>query len=423
MRFLCCNPRPESISRLEGRNGWTCSNTLDDDLSRYDAVVVINPDNRARAELQRWAARVRTVAQVFAVDADATDRDLLEWMDAGVTGVFDIPEAAAEMAEETPNGPRLSGRSAAMEVVRERIRLVAARTCGVLIEGETGTGKELVARAIHQESDRRNGPWITVNCAAIPEPLLEAELFGHVKGAFTGAIQGRAGKFEAANRGTIFLDEIGDMPMSVQSKLLRVLQEKEVERLGGNERVRLDVRVIAATNVRLEQSVREGRFRQDLFYRLNVVRIPIAPLRSRANDVELLARKFLQRVCQTESMALKHYSAEALAFLTAHDWPGNVRELEHAIESAAILSADRRILRPDDFPIQRIEPAMSPVAVPATGMDYQNTVEEFERALLTQALTRVRGNKTAAAELLGMKRTTLTAKLKILQNRMPRLVA
>src|SRR5579863_6053876 len=189
----------------------------------------------------------------------------------------------------------LIGSSPSMQAISSSIGLIANRRCSVLIEGETGTGKEVVAREIHRSGTRSRGPWVAVNCGAIPDTLLEAELFGHVRGAFTGAVQGRIGKFEAANHGTIFLDEIGDMPFAVQGKLLRVLQEKEIERLGGNERIRLDVRIIAATNVNLEDRVREGLFRQDLYYRLNVFRIALPPLRERMDDVSALAHHFVAR--------------------------------------------------------------------------------------------------------------------------------
>ena len=227
----------------------------------------------------------------------------------------------------------LLGASALMREVASNIALVADRRCNVLIEGETGTGKEMVAREIHRSGIRSRGPWVAVNCGAIPEALLEAELFGHVKGAFTGAVQSRMGKFEAANHGTIFLDEIGDMPFAVQSKLLRVLQEKEIERLGGNERIALDVRVIAATNVDLQERVRDGRFRQDLYYRLNVFRIALPPLRCRLDDISVLAQHFVAKICASESLRPKTLAVSALDRLTQHTWPGNVRELENAVET------------------------------------------------------------------------------------------
>jgi transcriptional regulator with PAS, ATPase and Fis domain len=299
----------------------------------------------------------------------------------------------------------------------------------VLIEGETGTGKEVVARQIHRCGSRSRGPWVAVNCGAIPDTLLEAELFGHVRGAFTGAVQGRIGKFEAANHGTIFLDEIGDMPFAVQAKLLRVLQEKEVERLGGNERIRLDVRVIAATNADLSERVKEGLFRQDLYYRLNVFRIALPPLRERLSDVPALARHFAAKICANENLRPKNLDGSALEHLLQHTWPGNVRELENVMEMAVILSGSRPSIFASDIRLGAGAPARAAAdqpartPIPSGGLDYQQALETFELDLLTQALARTRGNKTAAAELLRLKRTTLSARMRVLESRMPRLVA
>jgi len=336
----------------------------------------------------------------------------------------------------------LIGSSPEIRGVDASVGLIADRRCNVLIEGETGTGKEVVAREIHRTGNRARGPWVAVNCGAIPDTLLEAELFGHVKGAFTGAIQGRAGKFEAANHGTIFLDEIGDMPFAVQAKLLRVLQEREVERLGGNERIRLDVRVIAATNVNLRERVLAGLFREDLYYRLNVFAITLPPLRERPGDVAELARHFTAKACAAEGMKAKGLDPSAVEQLAIHNWPGNVRELENVVELAVILSGSRETIFASDIrltarPERRTlsgmamsaaagagtAPGGSHVALPSGGLDYQQTLESFEHELLTQALARTRGNKTAAAELLRLKRTTLSARMRVLESRMPRLVA
>ena len=323
----------------------------------------------------------------------------------------------------------LVGASEAMRAVASDIALVASRSCNVLIEGETGTGKEVVAREIHRSGSRSRGPWVAVNCGAIPETLLEAKLFGHVRGAFSGAVQSRIGKFEAANHGTIFLDEVGDMPFPVQSKLLRVLQEKEIERLGGNERISLDVRVIAATNAPLEQRVRDGRFRQDLYYRLNVFRIALPPLRERMDDLSALAHHLVAKICAGENLRPKTIDPSALSRLAQHTWPGNVRELGSAIETAVIVSAARPAIGASDIRIppaalrpDAAEPAER-ISLPAAGLDYQRALESFELDLLTQALARTRGNKTAAAELLRLKRTTLSARMRVLESRLPRLVA
>ena len=316
---------------------------------------------------------------------------------------------------------------------------MASRRCNVLIEGETGTGKEVVAREIHRAGRRSRGPWVAVNCGAIPESLLEAELFGHVRGAFTGAVQSRAGKFEMANHGTIFLDEIGDMPFSVQAKLLRVLQEKEIERLGANERIRLDVRVIAATNVNLSEKVEQGLFRQDLYYRLNVFRIALAPLRDRPADISELAQHFIARICAGEGARPKPLDASARDRLLEHTWPGNARELENVMETALILCGSRSSIFASDIrtgspvsrsPVSKIaahhaveNTPPSRALLPSGGLDYQQVLETFEHDLLTQALARTRGNKTAAADLLRLKRTTLSARMRVLESRMPRLVA
>ena len=323
----------------------------------------------------------------------------------------------------------LIGISPSIRAVSSSVELIANRRCNVLIEGETGTGKEVVAREIHRSGNRSRGPWVAVNCSAIPDTLLEAELFGHVKGAFTGAVQGRIGKFEAADRGTILLDEIGDMPLAVQAKVLRILQEREVERLGGNERIRLDVRVIAATNVNLRERVKEGLFRPDLYYRLNVFQIALPPLRERLGDVAALASHFVAKACENENLRPKHLDASALEHLSAHTWPGNVRELENVMEMAVILSGSRSVIFASDIRIapgvacrSRCEPPAR-IPLPSGGLDYTQALEAFEHDLLTQALTRTRGNKTAAAELLCLKRTTLSARMRVLESRMPRLVA
>jgi transcriptional regulator with PAS, ATPase and Fis domain len=352
-----------------------------------------------------------------------------------LTGLVDYVVSDAGIGRARNERKALIGNSVSIRSIDANIGLIASRRCNVLIEGETGTGKEVVAREIHRTGNRSRGPWVAVNCGAIPDTLLEAELFGHVKGAFTGAMQGRAGKFEAANHGTIFLDEIGDMPFVVQAKLLRVLQEKEIERLGGNERIHLDVRVIAATNVNLHERVEAGLFREDLYYRLNVFAISLPPLRERPDDLAELARHFVAKTCAAEGVRSKDLDAAAIDRLMEHNWPGNVRELENVMELAVILSGSRSTIFASDIRIaarrvRRQTNEFSPstgsparLSLPSAGLDYQQTLETFEHDLLTQALTRTRGNKTAAAELLGLKRTTLSARMRVLEARMPRLVA
>jgi transcriptional regulator with PAS, ATPase and Fis domain len=291
----------------------------------------------------------------------------------------------------------------------------------VLITGETGTGKELVARSIHAASGRNRSALVAVNCSALPDALLEAELFGHVKGAFTGAIGPRSGRFEEANHGTIFLDEIGDMPFSLQAKLLRVIQEREFQRLGSSETIRVDVRVVAATHTDLADLIKQGKFREDLYYRLNVVPIALPPLREHRSDVPMLVRHFIEKVCREENLATKEISLETLGRLAGHDWPGNVRQLENAVEKAIVLSGERTMLFPGDFPLPpsrhpvAYRPGTAPmIAVPDQGLDFERTVGSIELNILEQALRKTRGNKKLAAEMLGLKRTTLTAKLKSL---------
>jgi transcriptional regulator with GAF, ATPase, and Fis domain len=313
----------------------------------------------------------------------------------------------------------LVGTSAPMESVVRIIRLAGPRRSTVLITGETGTGKEVAARAIHAASGRANRPMVTVNCGAIPSNLMEAELFGHVRGAYTGAIQSRSGRFEEANGGTIFLDEVGELPMEVQAKLLRVLQERELQRLGSSETISLDIRVIAATNCDLEHAVRRREFRQDLFYRLSVVPLRMPALRERAHDVRALAHHFVAAICRSENLRPKRLSDTAVSALLTYSWPGNVRQLQHAVEMAVVLSGDREVLLEADFPLPiNAEPGMLQAAetvhVPETGLNFDATVSRFERSILEQALSRCAGNKAKAAEILGMKRTTLLAKLKAL---------
>jgi transcriptional regulator with GAF, ATPase, and Fis domain len=377
------------------------------------------------------------VSAVWIYQPLATVASTVAFIKAGASqvaaSVEEIERVVDSLAADGP-APRgrqtsLIGVSRSIQSVALSIGLVADKRCNVLIEGETGTGQEVVAREIHASGERSRAPWVAVNCSAIPEPLLEAELFGHVKGAFTGAFQARAGKFEAANHGTIFLDEIGDMPMGIQAKLLRVLQEREVERLGGNERIHLDVRVIAATNLNLLERVREGLFRQDLYYRLNVFRIALEPLRDRPVDIPVLAQHFITKICANEKAGRKVLDASAIDQLLAHSWPGNARELENVLETAIIVSGSRSTIYSSDIRVNSSvarRPAhvqMPGASLPAEGLDYQQALHAFEHDLLTQAIARTRGNKTAAADLLRLKRTTLSARMRVLESRLPRLVA
>lgn len=329
--------------------------------------------------------------------------------------------AASEDGESDPWRRFLVGESTPMRIVAETVRLVAKRRSTVLITGETGTGKEMAAKAIHAASNRANLPMVSVNCSALPENLLEAELFGHVKGAFTGAVQNRVGRFEQARDGTIFLDEIAEMPLDLQSKLLRVLQEREFQRLGSSETVKIDVRVIASGNVDFEQRIRQGRFREDLYYRLNVVPLRMPALRDRASDVPLLVRHFLDKICRFEEIPVKKIAPETLDRLARYRWPGNVRQLENAVEMAVALAGERDTLYAGDFPLPADQPlpaahaVAAAIAVPDEGLDFEATVGSIERRILEQALRKTNGNKTMAADLLRLKRTTLAAKLKSLE--------
>ena len=391
---------------------WPCTATLIEELERAQPatpIVIYAPDARA-TEAARWLQ-----LGAFHVLCYGEATSLL---------TFAANSKQARISEWSAQEPwrrMLIGESRPMEQIAERISLVAPRKSTVLITGETGTGKEVVARSIHAASNRARLPIVSVNCSALPETLLEAELFGHVKGAFTGATHHRAGLFEQAHRGTIFLDEIGDMPLSLQAKLLRVLQEREFQRLGSSETVRVDVRVIAATHTDLEAMIQQGKFRDDLYYRLNVVEISIPPLRERPSDVPSLVLHFIDKICREEGVERKQISSETLARLARHDWPGNVRQLENAVEKAVVLSGDRLSLHPGDFtlPVPRHStPAAAAdrsfIALPEQGLDFERTVGSIELNLLEQALKKSGGNKKLAAEMLGLKRTTLSAKLKSL---------
>ena len=313
----------------------------------------------------------------------------------------------------------LIGDSIAMEAVAETVRLVGPRRCTVLISGETGTGKEVAARAIHTASPRGHMTMVAVNCSALPENLLEAELFGHTRGAFTGASTHRTGRFEQAHKSSLFLDEIGDMPLELQAKLLRVLQERELQRLGSSETIKVDVRVIAATNVDLAEKIRQGKFREDLYYRLNVVPLKMPPLRNRVADIPTLVSYFLRKICIGEGIPVKRVTPEALQHLCANQWPGNVRQLENSIEMAITVSGDRDVLYPKDFGFSNprlatVSTGTAPLEIPE-GVGFDTAVNRFELAILENALRASGGNKTVAAERLGMKRTTLIMKIRNLQ--------
>jgi two-component system response regulator AtoC len=326
-----------------------------------------------------------------------------------------------EQLRERYRMDQLVGRSAAMQEVFTVVETVAPTTSTILILGETGTGKELVARAIHHLSPRATERFVALNCSAIPETLLEAELFGHVKGAFTGAVANRPGRFEMAHRGTLFLDEIGTMPIPLQAKLLRALQQREVERLGEARPIRIDVRVLAATNANLDEMVKQGTFREDLFYRLNVIPIQLPPLRDRRDDVPLLVRDMLLRL-GAQSVPPRTdvtFSQDAMRRLMAFDWPGNIRQLENTVERALALSPGRTQIDvsvlPPDVRGDRPDERGASLPLPEAGFDLERELATVEHVYIAQALARTDQNRSRAADLLGVKRTTLVEKVKRLE--------
>ena len=314
----------------------------------------------------------------------------------------------------------LVGRSTRMRELFDLLETVAASSSTVLVTGETGTGKELAARAIHHNSVRRAHRFVALNCSAVPETLLEGELFGHVRGAFTGAVANRTGRIEIAHQGTFFLDEVGAMSTSLQAKLLRVLQERELERVGDTRTIKVDVRVIAATNADLQQLVANGLFREDLYYRLNVIPIFLPPLRERREDIPLLVQHFVAQLAPRETPARKiTVTQEALRAMMAYAWPGNIRQLENAVERALALGRDRTHIDVQDLPpeLRDNSPAgQEPtVMLPADGLDLPGYMADVERQLIQQALDETRGNRQRAAKRLGLKRTTLVEKIRRLQ--------
>jgi len=320
------------------------------------------------------------------------------------------------------------GKSRAMAKLFQLLETVAPTSSTILVSGETGTGKEVVARAIHHNSPRRMNRFVALNCSAIPESLLEAELFGHVRGAFTGAVGNRQGRLEQAHKGTLFLDEVGTMSAGLQMKLLRVLQEREFERVGDSHTIKVDVRVIGATNSDLAKMVEEGEFREDLYYRLNVIPVALPPLRERKEDIPLLVQHFLDKFRSEAAKSAAGGAArppitvsqEAMRRMMAFHWPGNVRQLENAVERAVAMSAGRSHIDVVDLPAdvqQAHEMVLSPnVLLPEDGLDLDLFVTNIERELIARSLERTGGNKGQAARLLGLKRTTLVEKLKRLES-------
>ena len=322
-------------------------------------------------------------------------------------------ESGSAISEFGCEGPSyeidgIVGASPALRSVLEQVRVVAPTSATVLIEGETGTGKELIARAIHRESDRRHRPFVKVNCAAMPAELLESELFGHEKGSFTGAVAQRIGRFEAAHGGTLFLDEIGELPLQLQAKLLRAVQEQEFERVGSNRTIQVDVRIVAATNRDLKAMVAESKFRADLYYRLAVFPLKVPALRNRREDIPLLTRYFVQKYARRIGRSIERIPKAAFEALTNYSWPGNIRELQNVVERSVVLSdgPELRVILPE------LDEESAPLALSDGVSDLR---EEDERALILQALKDtggVVGGATGAAARLGLKRTTLQSRMR-----------
>ena len=308
------------------------------------------------------------------------------------------------------------GRDSTMQHVFSTLELVAPMNSTVLIQGETGTGKELIARTIHHHSPRADQRFVAFNAAAIPEGLAEAELFGHIKGAFTGAVTSRVGRFELAHKGTLFIDEVASMSLPLQAKLLRALQEREVERVGESRPVKLDIRVVAATNTDLRTLVKDGRFREDLYYRLNVIPVTLPPLRRRREDIPLLAQHFLRKSCRENGIAIKPIAQETLRILMNYAWPGNIRQFENTIEHAVAMSVAANEIGPAYLPEEvRLEaPGASvsaPMTIPDEGINFTSVVSQLERDLIVRCLEKTGGNKRQAARLLNLSRTTFIDKL------------
>ena len=364
-------------------------------------------------------------------DLDALDAIILKAQKTSQVSE-EVHRLKDELKETYQLDRTIIGNSQPMQEVYKVLGKVAPSDVTILITGESGTGKELVARAIHVNSPRLGKPFLALNCAAIPRELLESELFGHEKGAFTGAGERKIGKFEQANGGTLFLDEIGDMPLDLQAKLLRVLQEKEITRTGGSTTVSVDVRIVAATNQELKEKVRRKEFREDLFYRLNVVPIALPPLRERREDLPQLIEYFIQRAHRELGVPARGCTEKALALLKRHDWPGNVRELENTIQRAALLSPDQ-LLTPADFPdlltggsreendnslealiTNKLRASLMPMDVNELNHLYEMVLHQMERPLINIVLEKTRANQVRAAEILGINRNTLRKKIQIL---------
>jgi two-component system response regulator HydG len=438
-------PNLDSLSRIFAKEGWKVATAESgaqalDVLRRERAAVLVTdlmmPGMSGEA-LLRAARTVSPETEVVLVTAYGTVEAAVSAMKEGAYDFITKPvkrhvivktvrqalEKAKLLAENRALRAQLAGlgvvpgsligNAPSFRTVLDALSQAAPTSATVLLSGESGTGKELAARMLHELSPRARGAFVPINCAAIPETILESELFGYEKGAFTGAAGRKEGRFERAHGGTLFLDEVGEMPPSVQVKLLRVLQDGVVERLGGTQPVQVDVRIVAATNKDLAAEVRAGRFREDLFYRLNVVAVRLPPLRERREDIPLLASAFLRKLAQKNGKALTGFTPDALAALESYRWPGNVRELEHAVERAVVLSRGELIDEADLPEVVRREQAASgaSAAPGAIVIAVGTPMEEVERLVIRETLRHTRGDKTLAAQLLGIAARTIYRKL------------
>jgi DNA-binding NtrC family response regulator len=410
----------EFLKELQETNGASSENASGDGNASGPLVIIITAHGSERMAVEA----VKTGAYDYLSKPFELDELRLVVKNAAETIALRRENVSLRRRIEAEASQRgaLIGDSASMQRVRAMIDKVAETDATVLVRGESGTGKELVAREVHERNSARSkGPFVAVNCAALPSELIESELFGHEKGAFTGAAGQRKGKFEQANGGTLFLDEIGDMSSNVQAKLLRALEERRIERLGGNESIPVDVRIVSATHRPLEQEIAAGNFRADLFYRLRVVTIDIPPLRERREDIPQLAETFTHAAAERYNLPLRQVGQSALRKLVDYDWPGNVRELKNTIDRAAIM-AEGEELRSEDLP-EEIMPGIhrakdkeeqtsgDGLSVPFTA-DFREDRREFERRYISRCLEHTQGNVTKAAEILGMHRQSLQHKLR-----------
>lgn len=413
---------------LPGKSGFDLLDAANEAAIATDIVVITGKATVSNAVEATRRGAYDYLPKPFDIDA------IVELTSRILDGrrLSNIARGSAPSDEPAPSsGPEIIGSSASMQNVYKIIGRMARSSATVFIQGESGTGKEVIAKAIHGFSDRASGPFVAVNCSAIPAELLESEMFGHEKGAFTGATERRLGKFEQAHGGTLFLDEIGDMPAGLQAKLLRVLQEREFTRVGGRESLPANCRIVAATNRSIETEVESGRFREDLYFRLKVVVIDLPPLRQRRQDIPLLVNHFIQRLNTRDQLNIKGVSPEAITMLTEHNWPGNVRELENVLLRAASL-APNRVLIPEDFPLRpgptelEAQTESLPISTLVAAKVRQHLVELgdgnahdlhakfialIEKPLFESVLEHTAGNQLRAAELLGINRNTLRKKI------------